>query len=325
MFPKSGASTFLNHRVMLGVDGYVSSHLATIIPDKSQIDERFLLYYLSTVYAQDLVQDHAYPSLNLPAISGIPIRYPVIEEQRRIVSILDEAFDGIATAKANAEQNLQNARDIFDGHLRSVFLGVGHSWPLTRLGEICDFVRGPFGGSLKKSVFVSDGYAVYEQQHAIYDQFSEIRYFVGEEKFREMRRFELTPGDLIMSCSGTMGRVAIVPEGIKRGIINQALLKLTPSSKISAKFLKLWMDSKSFQDSLKEYSGGAAIQNVASVKILKEIKLPLPSIAEQNRVANEAESIFEKTQNLTAIYQRKLAALDELKQSLLHQAFSGAL
>ena len=142
-------------------------------------------------------------------------------------------------------------------------------WSKTTLGAICGFVRGPFGGSLKKSLFVADGYAVYEQQHAIYDQFASIRYFIDETKFQEMRRFELYPNNLIMSCSGTMGRVAIVPENIRRGIINQALLKLTPSKTISPEFLKYWMDSDVFQDSLKEQSGGAAIQNVASVSILK--------------------------------------------------------
>src|SRR5688572_15713359 len=103
-------------------------------------------------------------------------------------------------------------------------------WPTKTLGEVCGFVRGPFGGSLKKSIFVEDGFAVYEQQHAIYNQFEEIRYFIDAAKFREMQRFELRPNDLIMSCSGTMGKVAIVPGNIKRGIINQALLKLTPSS-----------------------------------------------------------------------------------------------
>lgn len=114
------------------------------------------------------------------------------------------------------------------------------SWPTVKLGDVCQFVRGPFGGALKKEFFTEDGYAVYEQQHAIYDQFENIRYFVDENKFNEMKRFELREGDLIMSCSGTMGKVAIVPAEIKKGIINQALLKLTPN-----KVLDLKLDRKS--------------------------------------------------------------------------------
>jgi type I restriction enzyme S subunit len=72
-------------------------------------------------------------------------------------------------------------------------------WTRKSLGEICEFVRGPFGGSLKKSVFVPNGFAVYEQQHAIYDQFNNIRYFIDDAKFQEMQRFELRLKDLIMS------------------------------------------------------------------------------------------------------------------------------
>ncbi|NQU21072.1 MAG: hypothetical protein HQ567_07300 [Candidatus Nealsonbacteria bacterium] len=121
-----------------------------------------------------------------------------------------------------------------------------NGWHKEKLGDVCGFVRGPFGGSLKKSIFVEDGFAVYEQQHAICDQFDEIRYFIDDAKFNEMQRFELRPNDLIMSCSGTMGRVAIVPDNIRRGIINQALLKLTPSDAVTSEFLKYWMDSSVF-------------------------------------------------------------------------------
>ena len=81
-------------------------------------------------------------------------------------------------------------------------------WKTKRFSDVCTFVRGPFGGSLKKNIFKEEGYAVYEQQHAIYDQFENIRYFVDQAKFSEMSRFELFPGDLIMSCSGTMGKIA---------------------------------------------------------------------------------------------------------------------
>ncbi|MBK8537123.1 MAG: nucleotidyltransferase domain-containing protein [Candidatus Competibacteraceae bacterium] len=132
---------------------------------------------------------------------------------------------------------------------------IKKGWKTRTLGDICGFVRGPFGGSLKKSVFVENGFAVYEQQHAIYNQFEDVRYFIDSTKFKEMQRFELRPNDLIMSCSGTMGKVAIVPDNIRAGIINQALLKLTPSSAVSSEFLKYWMDSTDFQNSLNEQSG----------------------------------------------------------------------
>lgn len=195
-------------------------------------------------------------------------------------------------------------------------------WQEKKLGDICAFVRGPFGGSLKKSIFVKDGFAVYEQQHAIYDQFNELRYFVDETKFNEMKRFELRPNDLIMSCSGTMGCVAIVPDGIKQGIINQALLKLTPSKLISPKFLKYWMGSYGFQESLRENAGGAAIQNVAPVAILKDIRIPLPTITEQQRIVSILDEAFEGVATATANAKKNLANARELFESYLQSVFT---
>lgn len=305
---------YVDFDFVLGADG------VKILQPRDFLRPKFFFYHLLAANFTSLGYARHYRLLK-----GLKLRYPPLPEQQRIVGILDEAFESIATAKANAEKNLQNARALFESHLQSVFTQRSRGWVETALGDVCGFVRGPFGGSLKKSIFVANGYAVYEQQHAIYDQFDDMRYFIDEAKFKEMKRFELLPDDLIMSCSGTMGRVAIVPKGIKRGIINQALLKLTPSSKILNTFLKSWMESEAFQDALKEYSGGAAIQNVASVKILKEIKVPLPSLSSQKHVVEELNDFREQTHRLESLYQRKLDALDALKKSLLHQAFSGAL
>lgn len=197
-------------------------------------------------------------------------------------------------------------------------------WEKKKLGDICVFVRGPFGGSLKKNIFKLNGFAIYEQQHAIYDQFDDIRYFIDENKFNEMRRFELKAGDLIMSCSGTMGKVAIVPNKFKRGIINQALLKISPSKKISNLFLKLWMQSESFQESLKEYSGGAAIQNVASVAILKQIEIHLPHLPEQKRIVSILDECFAAIDKAKANAEQNLKNAKELFESYLQGVFENS-
>jgi type I restriction enzyme M protein len=158
-----------------------------------------------------------------------------------------------------------------------------------KLGEICMFKRGPFGGSLKKEIFVESGFAVYEQSHAISNQFSDFRYFISENKFKEMQGFEVRPNDIIMSCSGTMGKVAIIPPNAPNGIINQALLKLTPKNNLSSVFLKLLMESESFQDALNRTVMGVAIKNVASVKVLKELQIPLPPLSVQEEIVAEIE------------------------------------
>jgi len=311
------------------LDHQVCSTGYFVLRPKLGLDHRFVFYFLFSEdfmgQMEKLQKGASYPAVTDGEVRAQTIPIPPLPEQHRIVGILDEAFDSIATAKANAEKNLKNARALFDSHLEAVFSQRGEGWGERPFNDVCAFVRGPFGGSLTKSIFVTDGYAVYEQQHAIYNQFSQIRYFVNEAKFREMKRFELFPNDLIMSCSGTMGRVAVVPEGIKPGIINQALLKLTPNAKASSSYLKMWMESEAFQDALAVYSGGAAIQNVASVKVLKEIKVPLPSTEEQRRIVEKIETFSEDTQRLEVLYRRKLTALEELKKALLHQAFAGEL
>ena len=122
-----------------------------------------------------------------------------------------------------------------------------------------------------------------------------------------------------------MGRVAIAPEGLKRGIINQALLKLTPGQNIVAEFLKYWMASESFKEQIAMHSQGAAIKNVSSVKVLKKIDVPVPNINTQNKIVLELDNFSQYTQHLESIYQQKLDALAELKQSVLQKAFTGEL
>lgn len=196
------------------------------------------------------------------------------------------------------------------------------SLPIKKFGDVCHFVRGPFGGSLKKSCFVEEGYAVYEQQHAIYDQFTDIRYFVDEDKFNEMIRFELKAGDLIMSCSGTMGKVAIVPNDVQRGIINQALLKLTPSEELDVEFLRYYMSSPTFNEGLEKHTVGAAIKNVASVKILKTLEIPIPPLEEQKQIVALLDKAFEAIDKAKANIEQNIINAKELFQSKLNEIFS---
>lgn len=190
------------------------------------------------------------------------------------------------------------------------------------LQELADFVRGPFGGSLKKESFVESGYAVYEQQHAINNQFSDIRYFITEEKYQEMIRFAVKESDIIMSCSGTMGKVAIVPFGIHKGIINQALLKITPRENLLSRFLELYMSSPLFQYFLNKDAKGAAIKNVASVKELKKILIPNFSVSEQQQIVEKLDQAFELIDQAKANIEQNIINAKELFQSKLDEVFS---
>jgi type I restriction enzyme M protein len=210
-------------------------------------------------------------------IADFRIPLPPLAVQKEIVAEIE-----------GYQKVIDGARAVIDSY--RPHLPTSPDWPLVELGEVCNFRRGPFGGSLKKEIFVKSGYAVYEQGHAIANDFSEFRYFIDKQKFNQMRGFQVRSGDLIMSCSGTMGKVAIIPDTAPAGVINQALLKLTPSERISKDYLWLWMESANFQLALAENTYGAAIKNVASVEILKGLRLPLPPLAAQLAVVAEVEA-----------------------------------
>lgn len=297
--------------------------LQYILP-KENIDLDYLNYSLMSVDFKKYVAGAAIPHIYFKDYKNEPFLWMPLPEQKRIVSTLDECFAAIDKAMQNAKVCLNLSKALFESFLQGVF--ENGNWETKKWGELCDFVRGPFGGSLKKNVFKESGYVVYEQKHAIHDHFNQLRYFIDEEKFNEMKRFELFPGDIIMSCSGvTLGRVAVVPEGIPKGIINQALLKLTPKKNIFVHFIKHWLRSNIFQKIIFDYSGGAAIPNVPSAKILKDIKIPCPSLKEQERIVNEIETVLNESKRLENIYEQKFANLEELKKSILQKAFAGEL
>ncbi len=210
-------------------------------------------------------------NINAKEYASFRLPLPSLEVQKQIVAEIE-----------GYQKVIHGARSVLD-HYRP-HIPIRPEWPMGELGEVCIFKRGPFGGSLKKEIFVKSGYAVYEQSHAIANDFSEFRYFIDEDKFAEMRGFQVRPGELIMSCSGTMGKVAIIPDNAPSGVINQALLKLTPTDRVLGVFLKLWMESTNFQHSLADFTYGAAIKNVASVEILKGLRLPLPPLATQQEL-----------------------------------------
>lgn len=305
---------------------WVNNHAHVIRPIRKIILDEWIVYFINFSDLTPFITGMTVPKLNQEKMRSIPIPLPPLTEQQRIVAILDEAFAAITKAKANAEQNLKNSKELFDSYLQGVFENPKENWEKKKWGDLCEFVRGPFGGSLKKSIFKEEGYVVYEQKHAIHDHFNQLRYFIDEEKFNEMIRFEVKPGDIIMSCSGvTLGRVAIVPEDIKRGIINQALLKLTPKKNVSVHFIKHWLRSNIFQKIIFDYAGGAAIPNVPAAKILKDILIPFPSLKEQNKVVDNIELMLVETKKLESIYQQKINDLEELKKSVLQKAFNGEL
>ena len=326
LFPKSGASTFLNHRVMMAVDGYVSSHLATIVGDEAKVDRRFLLYFLSTVSAQDLVQDHAYPSLNLPLISGIPVLLPPLPKQHHIVAILDEAFDGIATAKTNAEKNLQNARALFESHLQSVFTERGEGWVNITLDKATGGVfTGPFGSLLHKSDYVTGGIPLVNPAHITATGIKpDNKKTVSKETAQRLSSYIMRDGDIVIGRRGEMGRCALITDVEDGWLCGTGSFFIKPSERCNPCYLVRFLRSDTCKQKLEKIAGGAVMPNLSNTD-LGNLSINLPPPEQQKTIVGEIEAVAEETQRLESIYQKKLTALEDLKKSLLHQAFSGAL
>jgi len=293
------------------------------IKDSTLICNEYLYYYLSSIN-WDIIAGHDIKvkgkTLNKAKLKEILIVLPSLTEQRRIVAKLDAAFTEIDKIIRTERRKIKDIKKFNSEFISEQINKLSDTNP-KKLSDISKLTRGPFGGSITKIMFVEQGYAIYEQKHAIRNNFENIKYFINEVKFNEMKRFELKSGDLLMSCSGTMGKIAIVPKNIKRGIINQALLKITPNEKVVLKeYLKLIISSNYFQKLLVGLSSGAAQVNVPSVKILKNIIMPVPSIETQKKILKKIS--FIDNLQLENLYKKKEILLNSLKASTIRSLIS---
>lgn len=242
-------------------------------------------------------------------------------EQKYIVDTLDAVAEMIKLRK----ETIQLTKDLIPAIFQEMFgdpITNPKGWEINPWGNLCNFVRGPFGGSLKKEIFINNGYLVYEQYHAINNDFTFGRYFIDEDKYKEMKRFSVHTGDILISCSGTMGKIAVVPENHKEGIINQALLKINIiNSNINSVFLKSLLEEDVFNERYLINNSGAAIKNIYPISTLKNVPIITPPLSLQKEFADNVEQI---NQNLE-VQQKGLDRLQELFDQLLQKAFTGEL
>ncbi|EHJ4676881.1 restriction endonuclease subunit S [Campylobacter coli] len=210
----------------------------------------------------------------------------------------------------------------------NIMTNLPQGWKMETLGEILSsdkysIKRGPFGSTLKKSFFVEKGIRIFEQYNPINNDPHWKRYFISHEKFQELEAFKATEGDLLISCSGTLGKIVELPKDTEMGIINQALLKIRLNNiKILNSYFIYYFNSPIMQEKILESTLGSAIKNIASVKILKQIEIPLPPLKKQERIVGILDESFAKIDESIKILEQNLLNLDELMQSALQKAFN---
>lgn len=182
--------------------------------------------------------------------------------------------------------------------------------------------RGPFGGDLKKSFFVKSGFPVYEQQHAINDDYSNIRYFIDDKRFEKLKACNVGPGDYIVSCSGTMGKISRIPNKAPKGIINQALLRIRLNDEIMLhNYFIQYFKSSLFQKKILKDSRGSGMQNMAGVKELKPILINIPPLVEQKAIVKKIEELFSSLDSGIADLEKAQEQLKIYRQAVLKKAF----
>jgi len=300
---------YVDFDFVLGADG------VKILQPKGFLYPKFFFYQLQATEFPSLGYARHYRLLKETEIS-----FPPLPEQQRIVALLDEAFAGLDTTTANAERNLQNARAIFESHLQSVFSQREEGWVETTLGTAYD-VR---DGTHDSPKYHATGYPLITSKNLKREglSFEDVRLISEQDYIKINERSAVHKGDVLFAMIGTVGNPTLVEVEPNFAIKNVALFKNRKGQ--SGAFLKYYLDSGMVISKMMKEAKGTT-QKFVGLGYLRGFPINLPPLDTQLQLVKELQELEEETQRLTRLYERKLAALEELKKSLLHQAFNGEL
>ncbi|AKB31998.1 Type I restriction-modification system, specificity subunit S [Methanosarcina siciliae HI350] len=320
VFARTGATTGKSFLVKNPPLAVFASYLIRLkILDLDKLAPEFLFLFFQTKTYWDKIETglsgSAQGGFNATKLADISIPLPSLREQQLIVSILDETFAAIDKAKENAERNLQNARELFDSYLKSVFANTGNGWERKKLGKISvvNMGQSPKGSSYNTT---GDGVPLINGPVE----------FGGDDPFSKTLKTKFTTeptkmckqGDLVLCVRGsTTGRMNIAgfDSCIGRGVAS-----------ISSAEYQDWINQyiNFNRDTIYKLGTGATFPNVSS-STLSNLLIPIPPKEQQRSIIAKLDALSSETKRLEAIYQQKLAALDELKKSVLQKAFNGEL
>jgi type I restriction enzyme S subunit len=283
------------------------------------------LFYIMLSRKDELVAQaagNAQPNISQIKIRNTEIPVPPLPEQQRIVGILDEAFEAIATAKANAESNLENARALFESHLNAVFTRRGEGWAEKPL-RVLSRVNYGYTQSASNEQVGPRFLRITDIQDNRVD-WPSVPYCPIDPN--DFPKYRLADGDIVFARTGaTTGKSYLVTDPPEAVFASYLIRVQLAAAELLPQFLNLFFQTHSYWESIRTGVAGAAQGGFNATK-LGELVVPFPKLhEEQERIVAEVGAVSMETQRLASIYEQKLAALDELKKSLLHQAFTGAL
>ena len=292
-----------------------------------KVNSRFIYYYyFSPQFQEDLASQLTgiIGGVSMAKFKKLKIPLPSPPEQQRIVEILDKVFVAIDKAKQNAEQNLRNAKEIFENYLQGVFENKGEE---KRLGEVVSaMMTGPFGSMLHKSDYVENGIPVVNPQNIINGEIIPLqKTMISEDTFKRLEKYALREKDIIIARRGEMGRCAIVKKSNIGWLCGTGSLVIrVDKNKTDETYLTFYLSSSKIKMQLENSSIGATMSNL-NQKVLSELHLTLPSIKKQKSAIKNINTLSGAIKKLETFYKQKLENLGELKKSILQKAFEGEL
>jgi type I restriction enzyme S subunit len=287
-----------------------------------QLDPEFLKY-LFIAEGEGLLRfasGAVHQTIYFPEAKAFHVCHPPLAEQRRIVGILDEAFEGIATARASAERSRHASKEVFQRGLQQKFAEVAARWESRKLGDVC--ATGSGGTPLRSQKAYYEGGTIpwlLSGEVAQGEIFQAANRITPKALKESSARLFPENTVLVAMYGATAGEVGILRF---ESATNQAVCGILPSSGFVPEYLFYLFLAKKAE--LVAQAAGNAQPNISQVKI-RSLDVPLAPVSEQERMVRALDALRDATTHLETVYQNKLAALDELKKSLLHQAFTGAL
>ncbi|PIR17238.1 MAG: restriction endonuclease subunit S [Deltaproteobacteria bacterium CG11_big_fil_rev_8_21_14_0_20_49_13] len=298
---------------------------ALTIFNEHELSKEFLFYFLHFFDWRKVAENDVKlkgMTLNKAKLKEMPVHFPSPDEQHRIVGMLDKAFEGITTAKTNAEKNLKNARAIFESHLQYIFTQRGPGWKQKTLEEIATtFGRGKskhrprnepklYGG---KYPFIQTG-DIRNADHFI-TEYSQTYSEAGLAQSKQWPK-----GTICITIAANIAETGIL--GFDACFPDSVIGVVTNPKEAEVGFVEYLLQS--FKARIQAMGKGSAQANI-NMGTFENERFPFPSVAEQKQIVAKLDSLRKETEHLEAIYRQKLATLEALKKSLLHQAFTGQL
>lgn len=292
-----------------------------VVFDRSRYEIRFLYYLLTTLDLPSLAKG-VKPGLNRNEVYAIQCDFPPLPEQRRIVAILDEAFEAIATAKVNTERNLQSAREVFESELHRLFTQNGADWSKKTLREVAvDFGRGKSKHRPRNDPRLYGGPYPFIQTGDVRNAGHHITEHTQTYSDVGLAQSKLWPkGTLCITIAANIAETGVL--NFEACFPDSVIGVVVDERQTTSKYLEYMLQT--VKADLKAKGKGSA-QNNINMATFETERFPFPDLNEQIKIVSRLDRLVEDVDRLATTYTAKLTDLDELKQSLLHQAFTGQL